>query len=48
MKIAIVGGGAAGLMAAASALEQSPEAEIFLIEKNDGLGKKVIISGGGR
>ncbi len=48
MKIAIVGGGAAGLMAAASALEQSPKAEIFLIEKNDGLGKKVIISGGGR
>jgi predicted Rossmann fold flavoprotein len=48
MNIAIVGGGAAGLMAAASALEEHPEAEIFLIEKNDGLGKKVIISGGGR
>ena len=35
-------------MAAASALEAHPEAEIFLLEKNDGLGKKVIISGGGR
>lgn len=35
-------------MAVASALETNPEAEIFLIEKNDGLGKKVIISGGGR
>lgn len=48
MKIAVIGGGAAGLMAAARAQEMNPEAEIFLIEKNDGLGKKVIISGGGR
>lgn len=48
MKIAIIGGGAAGLMTAATLLESSPQAEIFLIEKNDGLGKKVIISGGGR
>lgn len=48
MKIAIVGGGAAGLMAAAAIHEHCPEAEAFLIERNDGLGKKVIISGGGR
>ncbi len=48
MKIAIIGGGAAGLMAAATIRELSPEHEIFLIEKNNGLGKKVIISGGGR
>ena len=48
MKIAIIGGGAAGLMAAATAHETNPEAEIFVIEQNDGLGKKVIISGGGR
>lgn len=48
MKIAIIGGGAAGLMAATTAREESDEAEIFLIEKNDSLGKKVIISGGGR
>jgi len=48
MKLAIIGGGAAGLMAAAAAHETNPEAEIFLIERNDGLGKKVIISGGGR
>ena len=48
MKVAIIGGGAAGLMCAATLHEQNPEAEIFLIEKNDGLGKKVIISGGGR
>lgn len=48
MKIGIVGGGAAGLMAAATILESSADAEVLLFEKNDGLGKKVIISGGGR
>jgi predicted Rossmann fold flavoprotein len=48
MKIAIVGGGAAGLMAAATAYASNPDAEIFVLEQNDGLGKKVIISGGGR
>ncbi|WKZ29344.1 MAG: NAD(P)/FAD-dependent oxidoreductase [Patescibacteria group bacterium] len=48
MKIAIVGAGAAGLMAAATIHEHNPKAEVFLIEKNNGLGKKVIISGGGR
>jgi len=48
MKVAIIGGGAAGLMAAATLLEADPKAEIFIIDKNDGLGKKVIISGGGR
>jgi len=48
MKIGIIGGGAAGLMAAAAAHVVDPQAELFLIERNDGLGKKVIISGGGR
>lgn len=48
MNVAIIGGGAAGMMAAASVLETNPQAEIFLIEKNEALGKKVIISGGGR
>jgi predicted Rossmann fold flavoprotein len=48
LRIAIIGGGAAGMMCAATLAEYSPEAEVFLIEKNDGLGKKVLISGGGR
>jgi predicted Rossmann fold flavoprotein len=48
MTIAIIGGGAAGLMAAAAIHETAPDAEVVLIEKNNGLGKKVIISGGGR
>ena len=48
MKVAIIGGGAAGLMAAATLRELAPETEVVLLERNDGLGKKVIISGGGR
>lgn len=48
MKIAIIGAGAAGLMAAATISEQCPTADVFLIDRNNGLGKKVIISGGGR
>lgn len=48
MRIAVIGGGAAGLMCAAAINGQNPKAEVFLIEKNDALGKKVIISGGGR
>lgn len=48
MKIAIIGGGAAGMMCAATINELNPRGQVFLIEKNDSLGKKVIISGGGR
>lgn len=48
MRIAIVGAGAAGLMAAATIAETSPDAQVTLFERNNGLGKKVLISGGGR
>ncbi len=48
MKVAVIGGGAAGLMTAAAARETDPSIDVFVIERNDGLGKKVIISGGGR
>lgn len=48
MKVAIIGGGAAGLMATATLEAALPDADIFLIERNASLGKKVIISGGGR
>ncbi|MGD9893133.1 MAG: NAD(P)/FAD-dependent oxidoreductase [Dehalococcoidia bacterium] len=46
--VAIIGGGAAGMMAAASAVEAHPDARITLFERNPRLGAKVIISGGGR
>ncbi|OGG49969.1 hypothetical protein A3D72_01125 [Candidatus Uhrbacteria bacterium RIFCSPHIGHO2_02_FULL_57_19] len=48
MNIAIVGGGAAGLMAAAAVQEARPNLGVSLIERNPELGKKVVISGGGR
>ena len=47
MKIAIIGGGAAGLMAAVSAAE-SGAARVTLYEKNTRCGKKLSITGKGR
>lgn len=46
--IAIIGGGAAGMMAAASLLEHAPEVQVHFFEGNAQLGAKVRISGGGR
>ncbi|MFZ1695101.1 MAG: NAD(P)/FAD-dependent oxidoreductase [Flavobacteriales bacterium] len=46
--IAIIGGGAAGYMAAISAKTHRPDAEVLLLEKSDKLLSKVRISGGGR
>lgn len=48
MKIAVIGGGAAGMMAALSAKRANPGAEVLLLEKNEKLGKKIFISGKGR
>jgi predicted Rossmann fold flavoprotein len=46
--IAVAGGGAAGMMAAASAVEDRSGARMTIFERNPRLGAKVIISGGGR
>ncbi len=48
--IAVIGGGAAGLMAAATAAEcADPDStEVLLIEQNDRMGKKLRITGKGR
>ncbi|MCD8307217.1 MAG: NAD(P)/FAD-dependent oxidoreductase [Clostridia bacterium] len=46
MKIAVIGGGAAGLMAAATAAREG--ADVTLFEKNEKLGKKIYITGKGR
>jgi len=48
MKVAIIGGGAAGMIAAATINELNPGIKVVLVEKNKALGKKVLISGGGR
>ncbi len=53
-RIAVIGGGAAGLMAAAYAAELScagmegSDTEVLLIEQNDRMGKKLRITGKGR
>lgn len=46
MNIVVVGGGAAGMMAAITASEAG--AKVTLLEKNDKLGKKIFITGKGR
>ena len=48
MKVAIVGGGAAGFFAAFSVKEHHPESKVTIFEKSDKLLSKVKISGGGR
>ncbi|HAS36772.1 MAG TPA: aminoacetone oxidase family FAD-binding enzyme [Flavobacteriales bacterium] len=48
MKVAIIGGGAAGFFSALSVKEHHPEAEVILFEKSQELLSKVRISGGGR
>ncbi len=45
-KVLVVGGGAAGMMAAITAAENG--AKVVLFEKNDRLGKKLLITGKGR
>ena len=51
MKIGIIGLGAAGMMAATTILDKITDRnqdELFLFEKNNKIGQKVLISGGGR
>lgn len=48
LRIAIVGGGAAGLFAAITAKEKHPKADIVVFERNQKLLAKVAITGGGR
>ena len=45
-KIVVIGGGAAGMMAAVSAAERG--AQVTLLEPNERLGKKLNITGKGR
>lgn len=47
-RIIIIGGGAAGLMAAISAAKKCPENEIIIADKNERLARKVMITGKGR
>ena len=46
MKVVVIGGGPAGIMASISASQASEE--VILLEKNNSLGKKLLITGKGR
>ena len=46
MKVVVIGGGPAGMMAAISASEKGNE--VLLLEKNKSLGRKLLITGKGR
>ena len=48
MKVAVIGGGAAGFFSAISAKYHNPDAQVTIYEKSDKLLSKVRISGGGR
>ena len=48
MKIAIIGGGAAGIMAAITAKRLNKNLHIDLFDANKSIGKKILASGNGR
>lgn len=48
MKVAIIGGGASGMMVGAILAESDKTSDIVIFERNKFLGAKVLISGGGR
>ncbi|MDF9824090.1 putative Rossmann fold flavoprotein [Breznakia sp. PF5-3] len=47
-KVYIIGGGPAGMMAAISAKTHHPTYEVTILERNEQLGKKLMLTGGGR
>ena len=48
MQIVIIGGGPAGMMAGITAKKNHPDDEVIILEKNNSLGKKLLITGKGR
>ena len=47
-EILVLGGGAAGIVAAIAAAEADPQAHVLLLEKNPRIGKKLLATGNGR
>lgn len=47
-KIVIIGAGPAGIMSAISSKIHNPSSQVILIERNDQIGKKLRLTGGGR
>lgn len=47
-KIAVIGGGASGLVAAIAAARSNPKVQITIYEQKDSIGKKILATGNGR
>ena len=48
MKVGIIGGGAAGIMAGVNIKKYNKDIEVVIHEKNQKLGKKLLATGNGR
>lgn len=48
MKLAIIGGGASGLVCAIEAKRTNPQADVVVLERLDRVGKKILATGNGR
>ena len=48
MKVIIIGGGASGLMAAINIKRNDKSTKVTIIDKNEELGKKILVTGNGR
>ena len=48
MRIGIIGGGAAGLFCGLCAKKNNPKNKIYIIEKADKCGRKILATGNGR
>ena len=46
--VVIIGAGASGIMSACLIKEKNPSYKVLLVEKNDKIGKKLLITGNGR
>ena len=46
--VAVIGGGASGMMAAIAAKSRLPQGRVLLLERNDSPGRKLLATGNGR
>ena len=47
-RVGIIGGGAAGIVAAIAAARNDRQAEVFILEQNERIGRKILATGNGR